>query len=122
MSEAKRLPAVFFRSGDSEPVREWLLSLTKDERAIIGADIKTVEFGWPIGMPTSRPMGQGLFEVRSSLPNRIARVLFCITDGKMVLLHGFIKKDQQTPAADLQVARDRMKLVMNPRLRVALRR
>ena len=111
----KRLSATFFRQSESEPVRDWLLSLPKDERKIVGADIKTVEFGWPIGMPTCRPMGQGLFEVRSNLPNRIARVLFCIEAGRMVLLHGFIKKDRETPDADLELARERMKLVVRVR-------
>lgn len=112
---------MFFRSGASEPVRDWLLGLSKEERAIIGADIKTVEFGWPVGMPACRPMGAGLFEVRSTLPNRIARVLFCINDGQMVLLHGFIKKAQQTPDADLRLARDRMSLVaVRPVRRLAL--
>ena len=108
----KRLSATFFRQSESEPVRDWLLGLPKEERKIVGADIKTVEFGWPIGMPTCRPMGQGLFEVRSNLPNRIARVLFCIEAGRMVLLHGFIKKDRETPDADLELARERMKLVL----------
>ena len=74
-----------------------------------GADIKTVEFGWPIGMPTCRPMGQGLFEVRSNLPNRIARVLFCIEAGRMVLLHGFIKKERKTPKVDIDIAKQRLK-------------
>lgn len=111
----KRLSATFFRQSESEPVRDWLLGLSKDERKIVGADIKTVEFGWPIGMPTCRPMGQGLFEVRSNLPNRIARVLFCIEAGQMVLLHGFIKKDRETPDADLELARERMKLVVRVR-------
>ena len=112
MDPSKRLLAVFFRNAASEPVRDWLLELSKEDRKIIGADIKTVEFGWPIGMPTCRPMGNGLYEVRSNRANRIARVLFCLSDGKMILLHGFIKKDQQTPEADLRLARERMRLVL----------
>lgn len=69
-------------------VRDWLKDdVSDEERRIIGADIKTVEYGWPIGMPVCRPMGGGLYEVRSSLPgNRIARVLFCIEDGQMILV------------------------------------
>ena len=67
-------------------------------------DLKTVEFGWPIGMPTCRAMGGGLFEVRTNLPGRIARVLFCVDRGRMFLLHGFIKKSQKTPKADLDLA------------------
>ena len=78
-----------------------------EDRKQIGVDIKTLEFGWPVGMPVCRPLGDGLYEVRSSLThNRIARVLFYIdARGRMVLLHGFIKKTQKTPPADLKVAR-----------------
>lgn len=108
----KMIEVVFYQSASgNEPVRDWLKdSLGEDERKIIGADIKTVEFGWPIGMPVCRSMGEGLHEVRSSLPrNRIARVLFCVENGRMILLHGFIKKTRSTPKADLDVARDRKK-------------
>ncbi|MEL7143479.1 MAG: type II toxin-antitoxin system RelE/ParE family toxin [Cyanobacteria bacterium J06573_11] len=74
------------------------MKLEVADRKTIGTDIKTVEFGWPIGMPTCCPMGKGLYEVRSSLTgSRIARVLFFIYNGQMILLHGFIKKSQQTP-------------------------
>jgi phage-related protein len=105
----KILPARFYRnSSGKEPVRDWLKDLDKEDRLVIGADIKTVEFGWPIGMPTCRPLGKGLYEVRSNLPsNRIARIIFCIYDGSMVLLHAFIKKTQKTPKQDLELARDR---------------
>ena len=91
-------------------MRDWLLELSKADRAAIGADIKDVEFSWPVGMPLRRSMGDGLWEVRSGLDQgRIARVLFCVTRGTMLLLHGFIKKTQKTPAADLDLARRRMK-------------
>jgi phage-related protein len=105
----KKVPAEFYRNENgTEPVRDWLKSLSKEERFLIGADIKTVEFGWPIGMPTCRPMGDGLFEVRTNLPqNKIARVLFCFYAGKMILLHGFIKKSQKTPKQQLNLALER---------------
>lgn len=105
----KRIPARFYKTeAGSEPVREWLKSLGQEERYLIGTDIKTVEYGWPVGMPTSRPMGNGLFEVRTNLPQgRISRVLFCIYENRMVLLHGFIKKTQKTPKQDLDLALDR---------------
>ncbi len=90
-----------------EPVRDWLKDLDHEERRLIGSDIKTVEFGWPIGMPTCRPMGKGLFEVRTDLPQSIARVLFCIYEGEMILLHGFIKKSQKTPKKELNLALQR---------------
>jgi Phage derived protein Gp49-like (DUF891) len=68
------------------PVRDWLLALSREDRRIIGRDIQQVEFGWPIGMPYCRPLGRGLWEGRSDLTgNRIARVIFCISDGEMVL-------------------------------------
>src|SRR3984957_8894324 len=108
-SALKKIEVVFFRTdAGREPVREWLRSLTPiEDRKQIGVDIKTVEFGWPIGMPVCRPLGNGLCEVRSSLSqNRIARVLFYIdAKGRMVLLHGFFKKTQKTPPADLELAR-----------------
>ena len=73
-----------------------------------------VELGWPIGMPTCRPLGKGLYEVRSNLPsNKIARTIFCIYFGKMVLLHGFIKKTQKTPKQDLELALDRKSKLEN---------
>ncbi len=103
----KRVPAIFFRTeAGGEPVREWLKSLSREDRKQIGTDIMTVEFGWPIGMPVCRPLGHALYEVRTSLnSNRIARVLFYVDRRRrMVLLHGFIKKTQKTPADDLNLA------------------
>ena len=103
----KRIPAIFFRTeAGGEPVREWLKSLSRDDRKQIGTDIMTVEFGWPIGMPVCRPMGNALYEVRTGLSsNRTARVLFYVDKrGRMVLLHGFIKKTQKTPVEDLNLA------------------
>lgn len=108
---SKKVEAWFYRSSSgAEPVRDWLLSLPAEDRRAIGYDIATVEYGWPIGMPVCRPMGGGLFEVRSSLPGgRIARVLFCTAQGRLVLLHGFVKKTQATPKADLDLAKARKK-------------
>jgi phage-related protein len=108
---AKKIEARFYQSiGGAEPVREWLLSLPQAERRVIGYDIATVEYGWPIGMPVCRAMGGGLFEVRSNLPgNRIARVLFCTARDRLVLLHGFVKKSRATPKGDLDLAKERKK-------------
>lgn len=107
----KRLPAAFYRlSSGREPVREWLKGLDAEDRKVIGEDIKDVEFSWPIGMPLVRPLGRALWEVRSDITDgRIARVVFCILDGRMVLLHGFIKKTQKTPVADIELALRRRK-------------
>jgi phage-related protein len=106
--QGKHVPAIFFRTAaGGEPVRDWLKGLSPDDRKRIGEDIKTVEFGWPIGMPVCRPLGGAIYEVRTSLAqNRIARVLFYIDrNGRMVLLHAFIKKTQRAPAEDLELAR-----------------
>lgn len=107
---AKRLEVTFFRlESGKEPVRDWLLSLDKRDRQILGDDIRTVEFGWPLGMPTCRPLAEGLWEIRSSLPHgRIARVIFGIVDGDMILLTGFIKKTQATPSDQIKLARQRL--------------
>ena len=107
----KKVPAFFFQSGSgAEPVRDWLRELDEDDRKVIGEDIATVEFGWPVGMPLARSLGDGLWEVRCSLPSRReARIIFAVVAGRMVLLHGFIKKTQKTPKSDLDIARKRLK-------------
>jgi len=104
----KRVPVIFFRTeAGGEPVRDWLKGLPTEDRKRIGEDIKTGEFGWPVGMPVCRPVVNGIYEVRTSLAqNQIARVLFYIDKkGRMVLLHAFIKKTQKTPQEDLELAR-----------------
>jgi len=105
-----RLTVRFFReSSGAEPVRAWLKSLADDEKREIGTDIKTVQFGWPLGMPLVRHVEGDIWEVRSRLASRIARVLFVLESGNMVLLHGFIMKDRKTPKPDLDLARSRLK-------------
>jgi len=81
-------------------VREWLQDLSKAERKIIGIDIMTVQFRWPLGMPLVRNIGSGIHEIRSTLPTRIARTLFFVHQGEIILLHGFIKKTRKTPKDD----------------------
>jgi len=102
----QKLDLLFAKNEQSgkEPVREWLKNLPKNEKKIIGEDIMVVQYGWPIGMPIVRNLGNGLWEVRTSLKNRIARVIFFIHNKKIVLLHGFIKKTQQTPKDDIELA------------------
>lgn len=105
--EGKRVPAIFYRTeAGGEPVREWLKGLPKADRKRIGEDIKTAEFGWPVGMPVCRPLRDGIYEVRTRLgQNRIARVLFYIdSKRRMVLLHGFLKKTRETPGLDFNLA------------------
>ncbi len=110
----KRILAKFYRNSlGVEPVREFLKGFSKEDKKIIGVDIQTVEYGWPIGMPTCRPLKENLYEVRSKiLAKREVRILFCIVANEMILLHGFIKKSQKTPDKELQLARKRKKQVM----------
>jgi phage-related protein len=96
-----------------EPVREWLKDLSKDERRVIGEGLKTVQFGWPLGMPLVRKMQAGLWEVRVTLPSGIARDLFTTKGPLMILLHGFIKKSRKMPTEDLDLAVRRMKELHN---------
>ena len=105
-----RLTVRFFcESTGSEPVRDWLKRLPIDEKREIGLDIKTVQFGWPIGMPVVDHIDGDVWEVRTRLSTRIARVLFVLEGSVMVLLHGFIKKERKTPKADLDIAKQRLK-------------
>ena len=108
MNGFKKLPAVFFRTNSGrEPVRVWLKDLDPADRKIVGDDIRDCEFAWPVGLPLCRPITgrRGLWEIRSNLSGgRIARVLFCIEHGRMVLLHGFIKKTQRTPGREIEIA------------------
>lgn len=108
---SKKIAARFYVSaGGKTPVRDWILGLESGDRRVVGKDIQKVEFGWPIGMPYCRPLGRGLWEVRSDISaGRIARTLFCIIDGDMVLLHAFIKKTQKTPQQEIDLALRRKK-------------
>lgn len=105
----RKIPVVFYRTrGGAEVVRDWLRDLDAADRNAIGQDLMRVQYRWPVGMPLCRSLGDGLWEVRSTLPsNRIARVLFSVHQGRVLALHGFIKKTQKTPDEDLALARKR---------------
>lgn len=107
----QKTPLVFYRSGSGkEPVREWLKDLDVPDRQAVGQDLMRAQWRWPVGMPLCRPMGQGLWEIRTELPsNRIARVLLCLDEGVLVALHAFVKKTQKTPDDELALARKRQK-------------
>jgi phage-related protein len=108
MNKDVRLSVAFYReTSGKEPVREWLHALDRVSKRIIGEDIKTVQFAWPLGMPLVRALGSGLWEVRSHLTDVQARIIFMIEGSYMVLLHGFIKKSRTTPKSDLELARKR---------------
>jgi phage-related protein len=103
------LTVAFYQSDTgNEPVREWLQGLSREDKRSIGEDIKTVQFGWPLGIPLIRKISKDLWEVRSHVVDGIARVFFTVDGGYMVLLHGIIKKSQKTPPNELKTATDRL--------------
>jgi phage-related protein len=109
MSTERLIPVSFFRlDSGREPVREWLKKLDRDGRKSVGEDIKTLQYGWPIGMPLARKMAENLWELRSRLPAGIARTFFTVYAGQIVLLHGFIKRSQKTPVNELAIAKRRL--------------
>ena len=113
MSAVPTIPLVFYRSAAGhEPVREWLRGLPLEDKRVVGFDVRRVQLGWPIGLPVCRRMAGGLFEVRSTLPSRCeARLPFGFHEGRLIALHAFVKKAQRTPAAELELARRRLKEV-----------
>ena len=112
MTQVPKKVTVFFYKSDTGkmPVRDWLLGLPDEDRKIVGEDIKTVEFGWPVGMPVVRPLGDKLYEVRSVLTNGDeSRIIFTLFKSPMILLHGFVKKTKKTRQHDLDLAKNRMR-------------
>jgi phage-related protein len=110
MTTTRKLPAIFYRSASgSEPVRDWLKALPRSERQTIGKDIAYVQYKWSIGKPRVDHLRGPIWEVRSKIGNRIARVLFAVEKSEMILLHSFIKKTQQTDPADIVLALERLK-------------
>ncbi|WP_236465646.1 type II toxin-antitoxin system RelE/ParE family toxin [Pseudomonas sp. PA-5-4B] len=102
------LNVAFYRTeAGNEPVREWLMELPRESKKLIGTDIKSVQLGWPQGMPLVRKLEHRLWEVRTDLGENAARVIFTLVASQMILLHGFIKKSQKTPSVDLNTARHR---------------
>jgi phage-related protein len=107
------LRVIFYRSEIGvEPVREWLKELRKEDRKAVGEDIKTAQFGWPLGIPLVRKITKGLWEVRSNITDGIARTFFTVDKNTMVLLHGFVKKSQETPPNELQIAKRRLRNII----------
>jgi phage-related protein len=102
------LRTLFFRTeAGNEPVREWLRDLPVDDKKAIGADILVVQWKWPLGKPLVDSLGGGLWEVRSSVGDRIARTFFIVVDEEIILLHGIIKKSRTAPKQELNLARKR---------------
>lgn len=112
----QKLHASFFlTAAGTQPVRDWLLGLPKEDRKAIGTDIAYVPYKWPMGRPRVAHILGDIWEVRSSLANRTARVLFAVDGKEMVLLHGFIKKTQSTPVQEIELAKTRWRQWLSAR-------
>src|SRR5665811_89672 len=112
LQSPKILLILYRTAAGSEPVREWLKGLDEAERQAVGKDMLRAQWRWPVGMPLCRPMGRGLWEIRTDLPTkRAARVLLCLYREHLVA-HGFVKKTRATPDEDLALARRRQKELM----------
>ncbi len=102
---------IFYRTdAGNEPALDWFRDLSAEERRIVGFDLRTLQIGFPMGMPLCKSLGDGLWELRSTLPGKIARVIFFIDGEKFIIVHGFIKKSQKTPKEELNAAKARKKL------------
>ena len=117
MNTKSELRVVFFRTDrGNDPVRDWLEGLGERDEMIIDTDITVVAENWPSVLGTTlvkKLRGEeGLWEIRSRISDgkRIARVLFIVEAGEIILLHGFVKKSQRTPRKDLRIARRRNRL------------
>ena len=95
----------------SEAVRLDVAALPFEMRARYAAYTgRMKQFGPSLGMPHTRAMGGGLFELRLQGPDGIARVFYCVAhERRIVMLHSFIKKTQATPKRELEIARRRKK-------------
>ena len=104
-----QLEVLFFQSKSGrEPVREWLDKLSKQDKKRLGRDLRLLQLQWPIGMPLVRKIEKDLWEIRTRLSSGFARTLFTISQNRVVLLHGFIKKTSKLPLVELETARQRL--------------
>ena len=110
MERENPLEAVFYETEQgNQPCRDYLLSLSKDDRREVGADVFAVQQDFPLGLPLCRKMGIDLWEIRSDIADGISRVFFTVDKGTMILLHGFTKKTQKTPQNEIDTAERRLK-------------
>ena len=109
-NEGKGFEVIFFElESGNQPVKEFIKSLTKDNKKIIGADIRVVQNCFPVGLPLVRKLKSGLWEIRSDIKDGICRVFFTFIMKEIILLHGIVKKTQKTPQRDIYIAMERIK-------------
>ena len=99
----------------SEALQEALLALPPGIQArYVHITQRMLIVGPDLGMPHTRALGKGLFEIRAKAGEGIGRVFYCTLVGqRIVMLHTFVKKAQTTPSKELRIARRRMKEIKN---------
>ena len=108
--EEKSFEVVFFEAeSGNQPAREFIKDLAKDDKKIVGADIRVVQNSFPIGLPLVRKLKHGLWEIRSDVKDGICRIFFTFINEEIILLHGIVKKTQKTPQHEIDVAIERIK-------------
>lgn len=100
----------YMTDAGNEPALDWFRALEEEERRIVGRDLRVLQLGFPMGMPLCKSLGNGLWELRSTLPKKIARVIFFVDGQDFIVVHGFIKKSQKTPKEALDTAKSRKRL------------
>ena len=110
----KDFEVVFFETASGkQPVREFIWGLTKEDKKEVGADIRTVQAGFPMGLPLVKKIDSGVWEIRSTIRDGICRVFFTVTGEKIVLLHAYLKKTQKIPPKELDIVKERLKELRN---------
>ena len=93
------LTTAFFQTEQgNQPCRDFILSLSRDDKREVGAKIFEVQKGFPLGLPLVRKMETDLWEIRVNITDGICRIFFTIAENIMILLHGFVKKISKNPA------------------------
>ena len=102
--------AHYRKANKKEPVREWIKKLNQSEKSIVLEKIKTLEFRWPLGLPLVKKLNKSLWELRIKTNKRQLRIIFLVDKKRkiLLLLHGFVKKDQKTPKRELETALKRL--------------
>lgn len=109
MERVEPLEAAFFETeSGSQPCRDFILTLDREDKKEIGAKIFEVQQGFPMGLPLVRKMDTNLWEIRISISDGICRIFFTIAGNIIILLHGFVKKSQKTPQNELETAKKRL--------------
>lgn len=111
MQQNYKFKVVFFaENSGNQPVKEWLQELELDDQRKVGKSALMLQERWPmVSAPLVKSLGNGFFELRINLKNKIARVIFVVQDKDIILLNGFIKKTQKTPINEIEVAVNRLR-------------